>query len=168
VMTTATTCRITMREMIDLNLITLLFLCDQVPHSTNGMDLDRSELPSRLPGRRNWASSRAISSSNANGFTIVGTAAQALDAVLEAATRGQNHDGNWIVSMSQVAQQCQPIAIGQAEIQDEGRVKSRSKNRTCLLERGQHIGFVARRLQALGQQSGKLLVVLDDQQSHGP
>src|ERR1700730_8360700 len=148
VMTTATTCRITMREMIDLNLITLLFLCDQVPHSTNGMDLDlgaplrkllaqtvnvdldrvggdlarvskdvvlnlllgnhapfaaHQELEHRgfarrqnlglvidgglpvsciefeigdaqraaqqIAGRRNWASSRAISSSSANGFT---------------------------------------------------------------------------------------------------
>ena len=29
-----------MREMIDLNLITLLFLCDEVPDSTNCMNLD--------------------------------------------------------------------------------------------------------------------------------
>src|SRR5260370_21440242 len=40
VMTTATTCRITMREMIDLNRITLFFLCDEVSHSTDGMNLD--------------------------------------------------------------------------------------------------------------------------------
>src|ERR1700730_4622485 len=40
VMTTATTCRITMREMIDLNRITLLFLCDEVSYSTNCMNLD--------------------------------------------------------------------------------------------------------------------------------
>src|SRR3984893_3523526 len=40
VMTTATTCRITMREMIDLNLITLLFLGDEVAKAANGMNLD--------------------------------------------------------------------------------------------------------------------------------
>src|ERR1700686_2348223 len=40
VMTTATTCRITIREMIDLNLSTLFFLCDEVPNATNGMNLD--------------------------------------------------------------------------------------------------------------------------------
>src|SRR5580704_13165047 len=38
VMTTATTWRITMREIIDLNLITLLFLCDEVPHSAYCLD----------------------------------------------------------------------------------------------------------------------------------
>src|SRR6202020_3376223 len=40
VMTTATTCRMTMREMIDWNLITLLLLCDEVSYSPNGMNLD--------------------------------------------------------------------------------------------------------------------------------
>src|SRR3984885_204908 len=40
VMTTATTWRITMREMIDLNLITLLLLGDEVSDSANGMNLD--------------------------------------------------------------------------------------------------------------------------------
>src|SRR5271165_4240005 len=39
-MTTATTCRITMREMIDWNLGTLLVLRDQVAHAANGVDLD--------------------------------------------------------------------------------------------------------------------------------
>src|ERR1700722_12524692 len=38
--TTATTCRMTMREMIDLNLITLLLLRDEVSDSPNGMNLD--------------------------------------------------------------------------------------------------------------------------------
>src|ERR1700676_300361 len=40
VMMTATTCRITMRDMSDLNLITLLFLGDEVANSANGMNLD--------------------------------------------------------------------------------------------------------------------------------
>src|SRR5580658_4602700 len=40
VMTTATTCRITMREMIDLNLITLLLLRDEVSYPPYGMNLD--------------------------------------------------------------------------------------------------------------------------------
>src|ERR1039458_8678097 len=40
VMTTATTCRITMREMIDWNLITLLLLRDEVSDPPNGMNLD--------------------------------------------------------------------------------------------------------------------------------
>src|SRR5579871_3596692 len=39
-MTTATTCRKTMREMIDLKRSTLLFLGDQVAHTANGVDLD--------------------------------------------------------------------------------------------------------------------------------
>src|SRR3984885_12569730 len=39
VMTTATTCRMTMREMIDWNLITLLLLCDEVSYSPNGVNL---------------------------------------------------------------------------------------------------------------------------------
>src|SRR5262245_56620939 len=38
-MTTATTCRITMREMIDSNLGTLLLLRDQVTDAANGMNL---------------------------------------------------------------------------------------------------------------------------------
>src|ERR1700684_4037760 len=40
VMTTATTCRMTMREMIDWNLITLLLLGDEVSDPPNGMNLD--------------------------------------------------------------------------------------------------------------------------------
>src|SRR5277367_6634787 len=40
VITTATTCRMTMREMIDLNLITLLLLSDEVSYAPNGMNLD--------------------------------------------------------------------------------------------------------------------------------
>src|SRR5579871_6656769 len=40
VMTTATTCRKTMREMIDLKRSTLLFLGDQVAHTAYGVNLD--------------------------------------------------------------------------------------------------------------------------------
>src|SRR6476620_6382037 len=39
-MTTATTCRMTMREMIDWKRITLLLLCDEVAYSPNGVNLD--------------------------------------------------------------------------------------------------------------------------------
>src|SRR6516165_6151936 len=39
-MTTATTCRKTMREMIDLKRGTLLFLGDQVAHAADGVDLN--------------------------------------------------------------------------------------------------------------------------------
>src|ERR1700677_1620777 len=39
-MTTATTCRMTMREMIDWNRITLLLLGDEVSDPPHGMNLD--------------------------------------------------------------------------------------------------------------------------------
>src|SRR6185312_16264727 len=40
VIATATTCRKTMREMIDWNLCTLFFLSDKVAHAANGVHLD--------------------------------------------------------------------------------------------------------------------------------
>src|SRR5271168_1971453 len=47
VIATAITCRITMREMIDLNRITL-FLGDEISDPTDGMDLDLGALVGQL------------------------------------------------------------------------------------------------------------------------
>src|SRR5260370_13224683 len=51
VMTTATTCRITMRERIDLKRITLLFLCDEVANATNCMNPDPGASLRKLPAQ---------------------------------------------------------------------------------------------------------------------
>src|SRR5215510_15284488 len=97
---------------------------------------------------------------------VVGTAAQAGDAVLQAAARRQHQDRDRILLVPDLAQDREAVAVGQAEIEDERRIAGRRYRRPGLGGRGEHIGFVALGAQTLGQQLRQLLVVLDHQQSH--
>jgi hypothetical protein len=237
----------TMREMIDLNLITLFFLCDEVSDSANGMNLDlgaslrkllaqtmnvdldgigrdvprvskdvildlllgnhtafaahqqlqhrsfagRQELgliidgglpvsgiefeirdakrtPEQVagPSQLSFQSRDQLLQRERLHQIVVRPAAQAMDAIMKAAACGKNQNGNRIVSMPYLAQQREAIAVGQSQVEDESGVERCVKDACCLLNRGQYVSLVARRLQALGQKLGEFLIVLNDQQPH--
>ena len=128
----------------------------------------RSELPSEMagPSQLRFQPGQQFLQRERFHQIIVGAAAQALDTILQAAACGKHQDGNWIVAVPQLTQQLQAVAVRQPEVQDQARVERGSKDRACFLQRRKHVGLVAGRLQALAQELGKLLVVLDDQQSH--
>src|SRR6266851_355266 len=250
VMTTATTCRITIREMIDLNLGTLLFLRDEIADAANGVnlhlgaalgkllaqavDVDLDRVRRDVPGmsedmvfnlllgddaplaahqefeHRDLAGRKQLGLIVDRGLpvsrvefeigdakvaieqvarpaqlrfqpgdqflqrerlhqVVVGAAAQAMNAVLQAAARGQDHDRNGVVLLPYLAQQLQSVAVGQAEVEDQGRIKGPAENAPGVLDRRQDVGLIACRLQALCQELSELLVIFNDQQSHpGP
>ena len=97
---------------------------------------------------------------------IVGAAAQALDPILNAAACGEDQHRDRIVSVPYFAQHRQTVAVGQSEVEDQGRVMRREQNAGRLFDRGQHVGLVARVLQALYQEIGEFFIVFDDQQPH--
>src|SRR5258707_3307148 len=250
VMTTATTCRITMREMIDLNLSTLFFLRDEITDAANGMNLDLGAALRKLLAQavdidfdrircdlagmsedmvldlflgddasfaahqefehRDLARRKELGLIVDRGLpvsrvefeigdakiaveqvarpaqlrfqprdqflqrerlhqVVVGPAAQAMNAVVQAATRGQHQHRDRIVALSYLAQQLQPVAVGQSEVEDQGRIKGFAENAFRFLNRRQDVGLIACRLQALRQELRELLIILNDQQSHpGP
>src|SRR5882724_10393356 len=246
-MTTATTCRITIREMIDLNLGTLLFLRDEIADAANGVnlhlgaalgkllaqavDVDLDRVRRDVPGmsedmvinlllgddaplaahqefeHRDLASRKELGLIVDRGLpvsriefeigdakiaveqvprpaqlrfqpgdqllqrerlhqVVVRSAAQAMNAVLQAAARGQDHDRDRVALLPYLAQQLEPVAVGQAEVEDQGRIKRLAENALGLLNRRQDVGLIARGLQALRQEFGELLIVFNDQQSH--
>jgi hypothetical protein len=97
---------------------------------------------------------------------IIRAAAQTVNAIVQATTRGQDQNRNGVVSMPDLAQQREAVAVRQSEIQDEGSVKRRQQNAGCFLDRGQDVYLIAGRSQALCQQLGQLLIVFHDQQPH--
>ena len=128
----------------------------------------RSELPSRLPGPpqlRLQPRDQFLQRERLHQI-IVGAAAQALHAIVQAAARGQHQHRNRIVALPDLAQQREPVAVGQAEVEDQGGIERRAEHGARFLDRRQHVGLIAGRPQALCQQLGELLIVFDDQQPH--
>ncbi len=97
---------------------------------------------------------------------VVGAAAQAMNPVVQAAARGQDQNRDRIVGAPDLAQQLEPVAVGQAEVENQRGVKGAPQNAARLFDRRQDVGLVARGPQALHQEFGKFLIILDDQQSH--
>ena len=97
---------------------------------------------------------------------VVGAAAQAMHAVMQAAARGQNQHRNRVVALSDLAQQLEPVAVRQSEVENEGGIERRREHGARFLDGRQDVGLVARRFQSLRQQLGELFIVFDDQQSH--
>ena len=65
--------------------------------------------------------------------------------------------------MTDLAQQREPVAVGQSKVQDQRGVERRQQDTGGFLHRRQHVELIAGRLQALGQQCGQLLIVFHDQ-----
>ncbi len=97
---------------------------------------------------------------------IVGAAAQPLHPILHAAAGGEHEHRQGILAVADLAQDGEPIVVRQAEIEHQGGVAGGRQRRARLVGSGQHIAVEARFTQAVGQQLGQLLVILDDQQSH--
>ena len=57
---------------------------------------------------------------------VVSAAAQSLNAIVQSAAGGKHQDGNRIVAISEFAQQCQAVSVGQSEIEDESGVECRA------------------------------------------
>src|SRR5665213_3031813 len=247
VITTATTCRMMMREMIDWNLITLLLLRDEISDPSNGVNLDLGAAFRKLFAQTvnvdldrircdfsrvsedvifdlflgNHTPFAAHQKLQHRGFAgrqqlrlvvdrglpvsgiefeigdaqrapeqvagppqlgfqprnqflqcerlhqiIVRAAAQAVNAVMQAAARGEDQNRNGVVSVPNLAQQSKAVTVRQSEVQDEGGVERRQKDACCFFDGGQDVCLIAGRSQALCQEFGQLLIVFHDQQPH--
>src|SRR5262249_21942071 len=60
------------------------------------------------------------------GKIVVGSLAETLDSLREAATGGQNHDGRGVPAFAHLAQNLATITVGQAEIENMAAYRTRS------------------------------------------
>ena len=97
----------------------------------------------------------------------LGAAAQAQHAIMDPAPRSQHQDGRSVGTGPQVSQDGEPVVIGQAQIEHHSSIAGGGENGPRVGRGRDRVRGETGGLQALSHQSRKLLVVLDQKQSHG-
>src|SRR5580693_4145637 len=97
---------------------------------------------------------------------VVGTAAQATDAVIHTVARGQHQHRQRILAMPDVAQNRQAVAVRQAKIEDQGGIIDRRQGALRLAGIIDDIRRISRGQKSLGHEFSKLDIVLYNQKSH--
>jgi hypothetical protein len=85
---------------------------------------------------------------------------------LQPAAGGEHQNRKRILALTYFAQDRQPVAVRQPEIENHGGITRRRDCRLRLGGGGEKIGFIPCGAQTLNQKLRKLFVVLDQQQSH--
>src|SRR5215471_5885464 len=92
---------------------------------------------------------------------VIGAAAQPADPILQASTGGENQHRYRIFAPTYLSQDREAVSVGQPEVEHHGGVTGRRYRGVSLARRRQKVGFITCRLETLGEEMRKLLVVLN-------
>lgn len=95
------------------------------------------------------------------GEIIVGPEVEAVEAFVEGAAGGDEHDGDAHALGAELAKDAQAVAPGEHDIEDDGVVTARGREGETVVAIVGVIDDEAARGQALGHEPGKLGVIFD-------
>ena len=101
------------------------------------------------------------------GQIIVAAGAQALDAVVDLAERGQNQHRRLDALGAQRADHRKAVALGQHAVDDQHVVAAVERQREAVLAVGRVFGHMADLAERLDEIVRRVAVVFDDEQAHG-